>query len=207
MAPPELAIIKVKFNSYEKGDPITTFPLMPSWKAVRQLSATEKLSGKMLAVSWADGTLSVDPKDFSDGRVLIASYLDESSGPKKEFNLTVTPVDGKVTVAGRSDANAELPCDSGMISLENSRVMTLCDLADVHTVVIEYKYWGDLTKDFAIPDLKEPDNFRWSVLVDGTAAKEYVRSGNTIKFPEVLPAGTKVRIVASRDGNPEDLTP
>jgi hypothetical protein len=197
-APPELAMISINYDTKEWGSPVTKFSLMPAWMSVHNLSAKDKTTGESVNASWADGIISIDPAAFLDGRVITVSYLDESMGPTRTYDLPNIPVAGSLSVIGKVADGTDLACPANLIKIDGQKVQTLCDISGSEKIVLSYKYVSDLLSEVSIPEIEMPDSFSWSVYIDGVLTMDFTRIGTTIKFKSAIPAGAKVKVVASR---------
>jgi hypothetical protein len=92
----------------------------------------------------------------------------------------------------------EIACPANLIEVDGQNLQTQCDMAGSEKVVLSYKYVSDLLSEVSIPEIEMPESFSWSVYIDGVLTMNFTRVGTTITFKSEIPAGAKVKVVASR---------
>jgi hypothetical protein len=168
----------------------TTYPFAPLGDNPRDFEGTLVNSKKKIAVVVSGGTVTIDPKDYVVGEKLLITYNNDNSF-LSELELKHVPLPGTLNFATK-----DLPgCDPlASVYLNGKTLYWDCEFDDGElTVEYEYAVPREPSK-FTIKNPYDPDLGQWEVRVNGVVVTDYKRSGNIIKFPNVLPEFTPVTV-------------
>jgi hypothetical protein len=194
-APEEGTTVLIKYKLVVAGNPITKFPLTTQWGGVKKLTGYDTDTGAAVGVSYADNTLTLDPKFFVVGRKITVKYLDESNNPSG-FSLPMKPLEGSVGVKLHSAEGSEIPCLASEHTVADAVLTLSCDLVDAKTVIVSYKSEISPHDTFTLPGVSDPEKAKWSVWINGVLTINFSRDGATIKINEPLGPASKILVKA-----------
>lgn len=202
MTPTDGSSIEISYEVPYIGDIINKIVTEVDSSTISELKAWDEQTGDSITITLENENFILDAGSLNDGQLVKVKYRLLGSGDLLAYELPFTPSDVslQIMLVDSNGAMSECPVDD--YSIEDKSLTLSCNIQDLSYIDISFKYLVGGIQEFAT-DFDNPENAKWSVLVNGTENTSFTREGSTIKLSD-LPANATVVIKASYPSNPDD---
>lgn len=186
-APSDGAIISVNFDRLV--GPVLEYSLPFAGTVIKNLVAYDKADSSIVAVSLINGKVVVAESMHIEGKVLILSYKNETSG-KIDIVLPYAPIPDSISV----DSGAVVCRLGNGLELMDRTLRVTCEFDKEDETTIKFSYKKIPLNKFFIAELMVLKNFLLKVSINDSATAAYTVSAGMISVADEIPYDAVVKV-------------